>query len=83
MKKCPWEEIHGFESPEEFEQFEKWIAEQIELGVAEQININVQSIGSCIITKERWYKHLDSGEVWRLEDPDPPFYGTFEPVKIQ
>ena len=54
------------------------MAKQIELGRAEQVHARIQRVGTIIVTNERWFKHLPSDEVWRLEDPDPPFYGTFE-----
>jgi hypothetical protein len=28
----------------------------------------------------RWFRHLASGEIWRLVDPDPPFKGLWERV---
>jgi hypothetical protein len=40
MNNCPWEEINGFQSPGEFQRFERWIAEQIQLGNAEEMLVN-------------------------------------------
>lgn len=35
--------------------------------------------GSSLI-EQKWFRHVLSGQVWRLVYPDPPLEGVFEPV---
>ena len=81
MNNCPWEEINGFQSPGEFQRFERWIAEQIQLGNAEEVLVNFELRGPY--WHQRWFRHKASGAVWRLAKPDPPFTGVFEPVEAK
>lgn len=30
---------------------------------------------------ERWVRRRDTDEIWRIVDPDYPFFGAFEPVE--
>ena len=78
-EKCPWEEIDKFRSPWEFEDFQHWIAEQVSLGNA--VCVTVQNrYSDGMLRNEWWFQHQRSGEIWRLVEPDPPFYGIFEPI---
>jgi hypothetical protein len=79
MTICPWEEILGFRNFSEVDDFKNWMREQIELGKAQEIQVNQWYLGDPPPV-ERWFKHLASGEIWRLVEPDPPFYGIFVPV---
>lgn len=78
MNKCPWEKINGFQSPREFERFKQWISEQVDLEKAQEISVNSKLKGPY--WHQRWFKHNQSGIVWRLVEPEPPFTGVFEPV---
>ena len=53
MNNCPWEEINGFQSPGEFQRFERWIAEQIQLGNAEEVLVNFELRGPY--WHQRWF----------------------------
>jgi hypothetical protein len=78
MNTCPWEEIEGFQSPSEFQGFERWMAEQIAAGNAEELPVDSASRGPY--WRQRWFRHKASGEAWRLAEPDPPFTGLFQRV---
>ena len=78
MKACPWEEIRGFQSPGEFNRFVGWITEQAKLGTVEEVPISSPYAGATF--QEKWFRHKESGKVWRLVWPDAPFTGVFELV---
>ena len=80
MNPCPWDEIDAFQGLNEFQRFERWMAEQVTSNVAEEVPVNQRYAGATTF-HERWFKHKSSGMVWRLVNPDPPFAGTFEPIK--
>ena len=80
MSACPWDIIGAFQELGEFRRFQRWIGEQIALGVAEEVPVGQRYAGASTLN-ERWFKHKASGTVWRLVEPDPPFAGTFEPVR--
>lgn len=77
MNACPWEPIRDFQSFTEFEKFERWMSEQAQAGLAEELPAEPGFEG--IFPDARWYRHKDSGRIWRLAGPDGPFHGTFEP----
>jgi len=79
MKDCPWERIDGFQSPGEVKRFLNWISEQVATGQAREVPVESPYLGQNTM-EEKWFVHLDSGQVWRLILPDPPSKGTFEPV---
>lgn len=76
-----WEEIHGFQSPGEFNRFIRYIENQISSGEAEEV-IPDPNYGKGKVYGGRWFKNLETGEIWRLVPPDIPFKGLWEPVKI-
>ncbi|MBI2385005.1 MAG: hypothetical protein HYV14_03215 [Elusimicrobia bacterium] len=78
LNECPWEPIHGFHSPSEFQKFEKWITGQIQERQAEELPVEVEFQGNY--GPQRWFKHVSSGQIWYLAPPDAPFYGVFEPL---
>lgn len=78
MTRSDWETNAGFQLPSEFARFERWIADQVKAGIAIEIPASASHQGS--LPDEKWYRHLASGEVWRLISPDFPFRGTFEQV---
>jgi hypothetical protein len=76
MSICPWEAIDAFVTPGEFARFERWLADQINDG--EAIEVEPKPGPQNLYWKQRWVKHVDSGEVWVLAYPDPPFRGEFK-----
>ncbi len=80
LKLCIWEEIHGFASPSEYSRFIKYIETQLAKGQAEELTAD-PSYGAGEIYGGRWFKDIDSGQIWRLVAPDFPFKGLWEPVK--
>jgi hypothetical protein len=74
-----WEEIHGFQSPAEFKKFMRYIESQVNSGEVVEIYPD-PNYGKGEIYGGRWFKNLETGEVWRLVPPDIPFKGLWEPV---
>jgi hypothetical protein len=74
-----WEEIHGFQSPAEFKKFVRYIESQVNSGEVVEIYPD-PNYGKGEIFGGRWFKNLETGEVWRLVPPDIPFKGLWEPV---
>jgi hypothetical protein len=79
MKNDVWKEVRGFSSLSEFSQFVRYIEEQVSSGIAEEIPADA-NYGRGEIFGGRWFKNNDSGEVWRLVEPDFPFTGLWERV---
>ena len=77
--KCPWEKIDDFRSFSEFNRFFAWINEQVSANAAREIPVRSQYAGATSL-KEAWFLHIESGDIWRLVWPDPPFTGVFEPI---
>jgi hypothetical protein len=80
MKACPWEKISDFQSYSEFERFVAWMDDQVKSGTAEELPVRKSYIGATTL-REKWYRHIASGKIWRLVWPDAPFTGIFEPVE--
>lgn len=80
LKLCIWEEIHGFDSLSEYSRFVKYIEDQLVQGQAEEQTAD-PNYGVGEIYGGRWFKDIDSGQVWRLVAPDFPFKGLWEPIK--
>lgn len=76
---CPWEAIDDFASLSEFNRFVSWIDEQVVIGQAVEVEVAAPYLDAPSFT-EKWYRHPDSGETWRLVWPDGPFTGLFERV---
>jgi hypothetical protein len=74
-----WEEIHGFASPGEYERFVRYLESQVRSGEAEEL---VSDLRYCKgqIYGGRWFKDIESGQIWRLVQPDFPFKGLWEPI---
>lgn len=79
MKQCPWESIDDFASLSEFNRFVAWIADQVQEGLAEGTSVTSPYMDATAF-EEKWYRHIETGEVWRLVWPDGPFHGLFERV---
>jgi hypothetical protein len=80
---CPcseWEEIHGFGSPSEFNQFVGWIGDLVKEGKASVVPVRKPYDGSKLF-KEKWFRCGGCEKSWRLVEPDVPFRGVFEVVK--
>ena len=74
-----WEEIHGFTSPGEFSRFVRYIENRVKDGDAEEIDADPDYEKGKIFGG-RWFKDVESGQVWRLVEPDFPFKGLWEQV---
>jgi hypothetical protein len=74
-----WEEIHGFQSPAEFKKFVRYIESQVNSGEVVEVYPD-PNYGKGEIYGGRWFRNLETGEVWRLVPPDIPFKGLWEPV---
>lgn len=79
LKSCAWEEIHGFLSPGEYERFVRYIEQQVASSQAEELPVD-PNYGNGEIYGGRWFRDIDSGQVWRLVAPDFPFRGLWEPL---
>jgi hypothetical protein len=73
------EPIDEFRSPGEYERFLAWLGKQVDAGVLEEVPVGARYRGITTLT-EHWYRERESGDTWRLLEPDPPFTGTFERV---
>jgi hypothetical protein len=74
-----WEEIHGFDSPGEYQRFVRYIGQQVAAGSALELPAD-PLYGKGMIYGGRWFQDVDTGAVWRLVPPDFPFRGLWEPV---
>lgn len=72
-------EIHGFESPAEYSRFVDFVERQVSLGVSVEVSVD-PGYGVGQIYGGRWFRHNESGEIWRLVEPDFPFRGVWERV---
>ena len=77
MKKCTWKKIEDFQSYAEFDQFVEWMNDQIASGHAQELPIEKPYRGTPLF-EEKWFLHIDSGQIWRLVWPDAPFTVIFE-----
>lgn len=77
-----WEEIHGFQSVGEFNRFVHYIENQVDIGDIEEIKPD-PGYNEGEIYGGRWFKDIETGEIWRLLPPDIPFKGLWEPVKTK
>ena len=68
---CYWEKIEGFESYIEYKRFLDWINRQIELHIIEEIPAHARFMSF----NPRWFRCLETGEIWTLIPPDGPFRG--------
>ncbi|AIL12932.1 hypothetical protein IM40_04490 [Candidatus Paracaedimonas acanthamoebae] len=68
MEVCPWEEIHGFQSERRFNDFLKWLSEQINEGIAKEICAPKEKI--FYNTRDKWFVHNESKLIWHLIWPD-------------
>ena len=74
-----WEEIHGFASSGEYKRFVQYMESQASSGVVKEQPVD-PLYGKGMIYGGRWFKDIETGAIWRLVPPDPPFRGLWEPV---
>jgi hypothetical protein len=79
MNVCAWERISAFRSLNEFDRFVEWMAVQTTCGTAEEVPVEKTYLGGNTF-REKWFRHIASGHVWRLVWPDASFKGVFEPA---
>ena len=70
-----WDEIHGFDSPGEYNRFLVWVSEALDEGALVEVPVLDRYSGSEMFD-ERWFRAA-SGQLWRLVAPEPPFRGIF------
>jgi hypothetical protein len=79
MNGCNWEPIHGFQGPGEVQRFLEWLAPQLARADVEELPVAQHYAGTEVL-RERWFRCVKDGTIWRLVEPDFPFRGVFEPV---
>lgn len=80
MKNCNWKEIRGFQSPAEYQRFCDWLESQVDAGLVGSVPTGEANQAVPYGFEEKWYRCMDSGQVWRLIAPEGPFRGSWEPV---
>jgi hypothetical protein len=75
------EEIHGFAAPDEFRRFVDFVEGKVRSGQWSEIPPD-PDYGPGEIYGGRWFQN-QSGAIWRLVEPDFPFKGLWEPVRIE
>jgi hypothetical protein len=73
------EEIEEFASLDEFQRFQRYLAEWIESGELAEIRV-LKRYASFTSFDEQWFKCRDCHKRWRLVHPDFPFKGFFRKV---
>lgn len=63
----------------DYRRFSDWLDGQLSHGVISDIQVGERYSGATTL-EERWIRG-ESGEIWRLVAPDPPFRGVFEKVQ--
>jgi hypothetical protein len=74
-----FDEIHGFQTPGEFNRFVGFLKSQVKSGCLQEIAAD-PAYAKGELVGGRWFREIKSGKVWRLIDPDPPFRGLWEMV---
>ena len=75
-----WEEIQGFQTPGEYQRFVEYIEAQARAGTARELPAD-PAYRRGEVYGGRWFQDVESGEIWRLIPPDPPFTGMWERVR--
>ena len=75
-----WEEIHGFNSVGEYKRFVKHLEKLVEAKIVKEIDPDPND-GKGEIYGGRWFKNVETGQIWRLVPPDIPFKGLWELVE--
>tara|TARA_R110002126_G_scaffold80018_3_gene198461 strand:- start:470 stop:724 length:255 start_codon:yes stop_codon:yes gene_type:complete len=79
MKKVQWEEMRKFKSPGEFRRFQNYLKNQIDAGLVEKVEVD-PNYSKGILSGGKWFRNKESGDIWRLIEPDFPFKGKWEHV---
>jgi len=71
LNKSRWQMIEGFDSADDYQQFEQWLNLQVKKGYA-----------TLMLNNNDWEKHYqcDDGKEWVLCAPDFPFRGSWQPL---
>ena len=77
MRNCQWERLSDFHGVNDFDRFAEWILDLTDTGTAEEIPALEPYLGANTF-REKWFRHIPSGTIWRLVWPDAPFRGVFE-----
>ena len=64
-----WEEIHGFQSPDEYTRFVEYLEAQLARGVAREQPAN-PLYGKGMIYGGRWFQDVETKAIWGLVQPD-------------
>ncbi len=80
METTVWYEIRGFQSPNEYSRFVRYVEDKVKAGVAQEIPPLLSYQKGCLVGG-RWFMDAGSGEIWRLIPPDFPFKGVWERVE--
>lgn len=70
-------EIHGFRSPSEYERFNRWLDVVIASGACVEKS---QGLGTDELKYGCREIQFRNGETWRLDPPDFPFRGSWQPM---
>lgn len=73
-----WEEISSFGSLRERDRFLTWMRSQVAIGLAEEVRA---PRGGPFGTRDRWFRHVSSGTLWRLVPDENPYGPGFWPVR--
>ena len=78
-------DMHGkriFDSQKEYAELQRMLAEAISRGYVEQVPVMKPSQFSPL---QKWYRDKESGEIYRLDPPDPesPDRGWWDRVEIE
>ncbi len=76
-----WDEIHGFHSLIEYNNFIRWINDQITDGLVEEVPV-IQGLADALFDVHH-YICKGCNRRWRLEGPDAPYCGVFEVIKLR
>lgn len=80
MKTCRLEKIADFKDYAEFDRFVEWLNELAKSGEVEKLPVQ-KHYADATTLREMWFRHSETGKIWRLVWPDAPFRGIFEPVE--
>lgn len=75
------EEIHGFETPGEYDKFIVYLKTQIAKGNLERVASD-DNYEKGLIYGGEWFRCLVCNEIWRIVPPDFPFRGLWEKVLL-
>lgn len=74
-----WKEIEQFNAAGDYERFIQFLAAMIAKGEIIEVDLDPSTIK---ISGYRWFKHLASGEIWRLDPPMDDYRGGWRPAAV-